>query len=103
MFCFANEGYADMHFEYGFCDNNSRGTEAEYYVRYPHPPAPNSDIPFALLKRLRDTSSFHKMGERVHYCLSATVEMHVLDLVVEYHVWVHGRLREKVEFQKVKR
>lgn len=102
MSCFANERYVDLHFQYGFCDNNSRGTEKEYYVRYLHLPVPNSDIIFTLQKRLRDTGSFRKMGERVHYCLSATIEMHVLDLVVEYHVWVHGRLREKVKFQKVK-
>lgn len=90
-----------MDFMYGFCDGNSRWTDEEYHLRYPHRQAHKRAEFVALHQKVKDTDSFHNVCKSDHIQFSANVETYVLEWK-KIQVWIHRYLWKKVEFQILK-
>lgn len=67
--CFTNEEYADMHFAFGFYDDNSRRSEKKCHMSNSHRQVTNSVVFIALHQTFKDNYSFRKVCERIHDCL----------------------------------
>ena len=80
---FINEKYADVYFVYGFCDGNSRWSEAEYHLGYSLRDAPNRALFSEIHQRLRECGSFGKWSEMDQVRRFATFNDYVVDWVEE--------------------
>jgi hypothetical protein len=58
MEMYTNAEYADIHFVYGFCDDNASAAAREYQLRYPDWTHPERRVFEAVHHRLKETGSF---------------------------------------------
>ena len=56
-FVFSHVEYCDMHFVYGFCDDNARAAVEEYQRRFPDRRIPSRSVFTRIHQTLRDTGS----------------------------------------------
>src|SRR5215510_799002 len=56
-FVFSHVEYCDMHFVYGFCDDNARAAVQEYQRRFPDRQVPSRSVFTRIHQTLRDTGS----------------------------------------------
>ena len=56
-FVFSHMEYCDMHFVYGFCDDNARAAVEEYQSRFPDGRIPSRSVFTRIHQTLRDTGS----------------------------------------------
>ena len=56
-FVFSHVEYCDMHFVYGFCDDNPRAAVEEYQRRIPDRRIPSRSVFTRIRQTLRDTGS----------------------------------------------
>ena len=56
-FVFSHVEYCDMHFVYGFCDDNARAAVEEYQRRFPDRRIPSRSVFTRIHQTLRDTVS----------------------------------------------